>query len=155
MATKNVLEVIEKKIAAKAASRSFTDFFKSREGLWVSGSFKERILNQAKDAGVDMTLTSFKLIKDSTDEQIEAALPEKHIFTESEVCAVIAALIEGQPKGEKGILLNDGWYNLFYTEGCVVRVDWSVDEWNVNTWDRDGGTWSAGFRVFSPATDEA
>lgn len=48
----------------------------------------------------------------------------------------------------------DGYANLFYVASCVVRVRWygGGREWHVGAWERDGGEWSAGNRVFS-ATD--
>lgn len=155
MVKKSPLELIEKKVEVKGSSKDFADFFKSRKGLWVSSDFKTRILEKAAEKGIDMPVASYKLVKDATDEEIEAALPKKHIFSESEVCTVIAGLIENQPKGEKGILLNDGWYNLFYTPSFVVLVRWRSDdgEWRVCAWGRVGGDWGADCRVFYPATD--
>jgi hypothetical protein len=48
----------------------------------------------------------------------------------------------------------DGYANLFYFPACVVCVRWGADyaAWYVDTWDRRGREWSAGCRVFSPAT---
>lgn len=48
----------------------------------------------------------------------------------------------------------DGYANIFYLEGCVVRVSWSADgrEWYVYAWRRCGDRLSAGGRVFSLAT---
>jgi hypothetical protein len=62
----------------------------------------------------------------------------------------ILAFLKNPPEKSK-----DGYANLFYTSSCVVRVRWHVDDrrWCVSTWRRDGSGWSAGRRVFSPATD--
>ena len=130
-------------------------YFKTRKGLWVSGSFAEKILSAAettKDAG-QFSLASFKLLKYSTDKEIEAELPKNHLFSETEVCAVIASLLEKQPKGKDGVLINDGNWNLFYTPAFVVSVTWSADdsEWIVYCWHRGGHGWRDGSRVFSPA----
>lgn len=61
----------------------------------------------------------------------------------------VLAFIDNAPQECK-----DGYSNLFYFPACVVRVYWNADgaEWSVGTWDRGGHGWSAGSRVFSPAT---
>ena len=48
----------------------------------------------------------------------------------------------------------DGYANLFYFSAFVVNVGWVAGrrEWNVSAWQRGGGGWVAGSRVFSPAT---
>lgn len=49
--------------------------------------------------------------------------------------------------------MKDGSWNIFYIKGHshVVRVYWRGGEWVVYDWHRDD-YWSAGARVFSPAT---
>lgn len=51
----------------------------------------------------------------------------------------------------------DGYSNLFYFPQCVVYVLWHAGDggWLVSAWRRGGIGWSAGRRVFSPATDTA
>lgn len=152
-----VLELVKEKFEVKAASAiNPQEFFKTREGLYVWSDFKERISDKAEvlKEGVEFTLNSYKTTKDATDEEIESDLPEKHIFSESEVCVIIADLISKQPKGEEGILLNTPYYsNLFYTPSFVVHVRWSSGggEWIVSTWTRSDDRWFSGKRVFSPA----
>lgn len=148
------LRLLEKKIDVQVeAGFKPSSFFKDRDGLYVFSSFADRILTTAKDVKKQGTypIASYELTKAATDEEIEMGLPKKHTFTESEVCAIIASLIEKQPKGEKGVLLNDGWWNLFYTPAFVVYVRWSVDGWCVYSWPRGGYLWFGSFRVFSPA----
>lgn len=103
----------------------------------------------------EFTLNSFDLTKNSLDSEIEEALGENHLFDRGEVYSVIGSLIAKQPKGEEGVLLNNGNYNLFYTEAFVVRVCWgsSRDVWGVSVWRRVGFGWHPGDRVFSPATE--
>lgn len=86
--------------------------------------------------------------------EIEAALPEKHLFSIAEVYGLIAALIAGQAEGEEGILKNTGDYNLFYTEKFCVSVSWySVHGYcHVRSWSR-GEDWDGGVRVFSPGLE--
>lgn len=153
METKNqVLEKVEENIVVKTTGIDPKEFFKDREGLYVSSSFEERILEKAeKIDAAEFNLDSFKLLKYSDDADIEKELPEKHIFTESEVCAVISELISKQPKGEKGTLDNAGKWNLFYTTSCVVGVSWRSygGRWDVYAWGRGGDEWRSGGRVFS------
>lgn len=128
-------------------------FYKTRTGLWVYDGFKTRVVAKAKsvenlDAG---TLLVYDLAKNAYDREIKPELPEGHVFDESDLCARIQQMIEKQPNGEAGDLLNNGYANIFYLAGCVVGVDWSAGdrEWSVGTWGLDGVSWSAGIRVFS------
>lgn len=152
---KDKSEVIQAKLAAGFDPK---EYFKDRKGLFVWSSFEDRILPKAelvKEAS-SMNIESYILAKNAYDKEIEATLPEKHIFSESEVCAIIADLIAKQPKGEEGALLSNGNWNIFYTEAFVVGVCWGAGSgvWGVYTWYRVGD-WFAGERVFSPATDRS
>lgn len=100
------------------------EFFKDRKGLYVWGSFIENILSKAKPtkAKTKFNIASFDLVESASDENIEKSLPKKHLFSETDVCAIIADLIEKQSKGQKGILVNTGYANLFYTKSRVVSV---------------------------------
>lgn len=155
-APSGVLAPIGKNIAVKvAAKHTPSEYFANREGLYVWSDFKERILVKATPtkSGASFKVSSFKLEKAATDEEIEGSLPKKHLFSETDVCAIVAELIAKQPKGEEGVLQNNGWANLFYTESCVVSVDWDSGdrEWHVDTWLRVGHRWDEDTRVFSPA----
>jgi len=74
-----------------------------------------------------------------------------------ELCARIAQMIEKQPNGAKGDLLeNNSDWNIFYVtyvSGYVVSVHWDSGhgEWHVNAWRVGGFDWKAGYRVFSRA----
>ncbi len=155
METKDaVLEAIEKKVALTvSAAFDPQEYYQNRDGLYVWSAFKERTLAKAKKVkeGAKFAVSSFKLLKYATDETIENALPKKHLFSESDVCAIIAELIAKQPKGEEGILIANGYANLFYTSAFVVCVGWGGGEWDVYAWGRDDGEWRGGRRVFSPA----
>lgn len=130
-------------------------FFQTRPGLHVTEDFRRRVVAKAKpsEAGTTHKVESAELMQNLTDKGVEDALPTNHLFDESQVSAVIAGLIAGQPNGEEGALLNNGRANLFYLSFCVVRVHWDADsrEWRVFTWRRDENGWLAGVRVFSPA----
>ena len=151
-----VLEVVEKSIPLEVAfefNPQFAKLFSDSPGVYTWSNFRENILEKAEPikAGVKFQVFSSKLVKPANDEKIEKELPEKHLFSESEVCAVIAELIAKQPKGEDGVLDNSGYANLFYTPGWVVSVIWYLDKWVVSTWPRRDFGWGADNRVFSPA----
>ena len=131
------------------------DFLKSREGLYVYEN--DRMENLIKITpqiaeGNEYALESLELVADSTDEQIEKSLDRRGFFSEGNAVAIIAELITKQPKGEEGLLLNNGYANLFYTPASVVDVVWSAGHggWGVGAWGRGGVGWRAGGRVFSP-----
>ena len=124
------------------------DFFQSRDGLYVTSDFQNRIVEKASavPAGSEYTTTPWDLILAANDATIESALPETHIFSESDVCAIIADLISKQPKGEEGALMIDGSWNLFYTPDFVVYVRWGARarRWLVDAWHRDDDVWDGG-----------
>lgn len=133
---------------------TLANFFSTRPGLWVSDDFRKRIVAKASDVSVVRKTTTYVLPRNMTDKEVEAELPENHHWTETDVCATVAHMINLQPNGKKGVLLNDGHANLFYTSSDVVLVYWDADNrgWDVHTWERDDRRWDAGDRVFSPAT---
>ena len=130
--------------------------FQTREGLWVSPQFTDRILSVVRDVAKRESATSlqsFTLVKDALDTQIRAGLPENHLVEPWQ----IAALITKQPKGEEGDLLTNGYANLFYVKGkaeqvFVVHVHWFAGnrEWYVNAWKLvENDRWYSGHRLFS------
>ena len=64
-------------------------------------------------------------------------------------------LLTKQANGEDGVLLTNGYANIFYikdTSGVLraVYVDWRDDGWNVNAYSVERpNDWNAGYRVFS------
>lgn len=136
-----------------------SSFYRTHSGLWVSEGFRELVVAKARptEAGTKFALKPRSLGRNAADKEIEGELEEmlgksKHLFDETTVSAVVARLIDGQPTGESGPLLNNGYANLFYTASSVVCVHWYSDRrrWYVNTWRRDGPWWGAGRQVFSP-----
>jgi len=120
------------------------EFFTTRTGLWVSSSFKERMIFE--DGKVEQ-VDSFDLTENSYDSEIE----QKPV-----TLSTVQSLIEKQWNGEEGKLLVNGYTNLFYVVGAngvlfVVRVRWRADfrRWGVDAWGLDeSGDWNAGYRVF-------
>lgn len=149
-----LLEPVQESIPVASTGIDPKEFYQNRKGLYVWSGFKDRIVAKAEAVKAEFRLRSFTLKEDANDAKIESALPEKHIFSESDAAAIVADLIEKQPNGEEGVLLNDGNWNLFYTPGCVVLVHWSSFRggWSVSAWGRDEDGWRAGERIFSPAT---
>ena len=133
-------------------------FYRTRSGLLVSKGFCDLVVAKANptEAGTTFQVIPRTMVRDASDAEIELELGGEtkiHLFDETRVSVIVARLIDGQPKGEAGLLLNNGYANLFYTSSCVVVVRWSAvrRRWGVGTWGRDDGRWRAGFRVFSPA----
>ena len=135
-------------------------FFQTREGcLYVWESYTNRILAAAKktEALPAMEITSFDLIKNANDGEIRGELLKDHVFEDaSEFCALLAGMIERQPNGKDGDLLNTGYVNIFYVRGVrggvfTVSVYWSADRrgWGVSAGPLGGDRWFAGYRVFS------
>lgn len=154
--TKEIFKSVQARIGLEVpAGFNPREYFVNRPKLYIWSSFKDRILPNTEAAKVASTpkVDSFELTVASTDEEIEAALPKEHVFTETAVCEVIAALIQKQPDGEEGALVNNGYANLFYTPAFVVSVRWRGVEWRISSWVRDDGGWDDDGRVFSPATD--
>lgn len=152
---KNVLKVVKKKIKVEIPLKyNLIEFFVNRKGLYVWNNFKDNVLKKANAVTkTEFDISSLNLTEDANNEKIENSLPKDHLFSETEVCAIIAGLIEKQPDGEEGTLLNNGYVNLFYTTSHVVLVRWNGVAWNVDGWRRVDDGWLSGYRVFSPATE--
>lgn len=155
MKKENILKSVKDSEIKLLEKHDPKEFFKERTGLWIWSSFINNVVEKAKStkSGATFKISSFDLVESATDEEIEKDFPKKHLFTETEVCAIIASLIEKQSKGEAGTLLNNGYANLFYTKSRVVGVDWDGSRWDVIGWYRGGLAWHEGDRVFSSATE--
>ena len=129
-------------------------FFRTRKGLYVWDDFRSRVVAKAEQTATIPAFKHVPLPRDMNDAEIEEMLGDGHLFTETEVSALITDLISKQEGGKEGEMLNNGYANLFYTSSCVVYVYWYADyaEWGVHTWNRVVNEWNAGRRVFSPAT---
>lgn len=137
-------------------------YFKTREGLWVSDAFTSRILPHVSPMpyrGCE-GVTSQVLERNMSDTEIINELlggmeeTRKHASTLDQ----IAAMIDLQPNGEDGKLLNNGYANILYVlvNGVLfaVGVGWGSGSrgWSVRDWRLcEGGGWIAGSRVFRNA----
>lgn len=110
---------------------------------WISSRFQERVgVTEFKTSANDLNLVTLK--KNMTDKEIEREVTKGQMATLGDVLN----LLDSDKKAYR-----DGNWNLFYLPACVVSVGWGGGEWDVHAWDRDGGAWFEGDRVFSPATD--
>ena len=128
-------------------------FFQTRTGLWVSDEFRSWILSKAKPVKKLAAAVgkSYDLTQDAYNREITPWLPKGYALDESGACARIATMIQKQPNGGAGDLLNNGYSNLFYVAGYVVYVIWRAirREWHIHTWRRGDDRWPVSSRVFS------
>jgi len=136
----------------------FTTFFQTREGLWVSNAFRERIVSVAEGVGAEPATVgkSLNLSKDMTDAKIRERLGDGHVFEDT---SAFLSYLEGALKlqwgGRGGVLLNNGYANIFYVRGAggevfAVDVFWYADnrKWYVNAYRLDDNHWDEGYRAF-------
>ena len=123
---------------------------------YLGDNFKAWFLNgdgKTEDPISEQTLRYAKLRKASMDGPIieELGGEAKAETTLSEMFS----LMEKQKRGEDGVLLNNGWANIFYIKDSagvlrMVRVRWDVDGWNVGADSvEDPCRWGDGRQVFS------
>lgn len=124
------------------------EFF-NRAGIYLGGSFRERILPALKPVAStpERTYGVGRLKKKAYDREIRPALPKRHLANWEDA----ASLIEMYPNGKTGFFL-------FYMEGVngevfAVFVYWDSDSrgWRVNDWQLDeDGNWIADLQVLCP-----
>lgn len=152
----------------KPAIINLATFFKTRDGLWVSDEFRQRILAPA----LEMPETApasvgepYDLPRNMTDAQILEKVGHKVFENPRALLLTLARLIDEQWGGKEGNLLTNGYANLFYVRGrnekgesevFAVDVDWDVGngEWLVLACRLDDNAWPEGFRAF-PSKAEA
>lgn len=110
---------------------------------WMNDRFVE-FVKDAREIETCLMPTFQKLPRNMTDAQIESELKPG-------LCGLngVLAFLDNAPEECK-----DGYANLFYFPGFVVRVRWysSGRHWRVVAWRRDGRRWFSGGRVCTPAT---
>lgn len=145
---------------APIAGHDPTQYYQTRAELYVWGDFATRVVAAAKPMELKHTvkLPRYSLVRGASGEDISTAalkISRQTIFTASEFCPTLAAMLEKQKNGAAGDMLNDGRANLFLVEGVggsvflvFVRWDQGDAEWNVRAWPLDS-RWHAGNRFFS------
>lgn len=148
-----------KSFAVEAGEINLKEFFKTREGLWVSDDFNNLILtgvSKESASAAKTTLGYADLAQRANDAEIGGELPEGHVFTDVVIfLGYLATLIKGQWGGREGKLINNDYANIFYVkvngDTFAVRTRWiaGAREWRCHA-DRLSRTqWLAGGRAFS------
>lgn len=125
----------------------------TRKGLYVWGGFIDRVRKHAapvQSMGA-LALPYSDLVEAANDREIGSSLGKGYEFSATKLCYVIDRLVSAQPNGEDGVLLNNGYANLFYDEnGPVANLYWSAGsgEWGLHDWDRGVARWLPGYRAF-------
>lgn len=125
--------------------KALDEFQVGKHGIcYVDSDFKKHLKDQ-EFSPVSSLPTYKKLPRNMRDVEIESELKPG-------ICTLgdVLYFLDNPPEETK-----DGVFNLFYFPQCVVGVYRVGDEWYVHSWDRGGGGWNAGSRVFSPAIDRA
>lgn len=119
-------------------------------GLNFSGWFFDKIEGPKRE----MTLRSAKLVRAELDKEIRKELG---VEREETTLADIYALLEKQPDGRPGVLLTNGFANIFYVRDAkgvlrVVGVHWRAFDggWVMDALSvEDPSGWNGGYQVFS------
>ncbi|QQS15763.1 MAG: hypothetical protein IPK84_00125 [Candidatus Moraniibacteriota bacterium] len=132
-------------------------FYQTGTGLYVYGMFPGRLnlsFRQTVDSAPERPYVALLLKENAYDRNIRKKLPDMHLSTLED----IAGLIEAQPGGKPGFLLNNGYANIFYVEEnsevFVVDVGWKFDrcEWGVDGWKLgEAGRWRVDTQVLCPS----
>ncbi|MEK7181120.1 MAG: hypothetical protein AAB738_02170 [Patescibacteria group bacterium] len=120
---------------------------------YFGDDFKKWFLDKVEEPFAGSTIRAFRLHESLLDGPIIAELGGE--AKAETTLAEIDALVARQKNGEGGILLTNGYANIFYVRDAAgvlraVGVFWRDDGWRVDassTSDPDG--WSGGSRVFS------
>lgn len=149
--------VAQATVPARTKPFNAAEFYQTGPGLYVYGTFADRLdvnARQTVDSAPERPYVASLLKANAYDKDIRKELPEDHLSTLED----IAGLIEAQPNGKEGILLTNGYANIFYVEGkngevFAVFVRWFSDGrgWRVRVWLLgERGRWFAGGRVLCP-----
>lgn len=118
---------------------------------YLGENFRDWFLGKTEEPTADTSLRYAHLTRPEFDGLILAELGDQKETTLAE----IYALMECQPNGELGVLLNNGWANVFYVldvNGALRAVDvhWGGDGWYVHarSVEHPAG-WYDGRQVFS------
>ncbi len=151
------------KRAKKGASQTCDEaaFFQTRSGLWVDSDLSRYVGLQMRATRGAKALKSPRLLSQNEREDVmfgELGSPEDaQALAKAVDLGQIAELIVAQEGGKSGVLLNNGYANIFPVRGLdgalrVVRVYWRADyrRWFVYCYPfRPDGVWYAGRRAFS------
>lgn len=131
------------------------DFFTTRNSKvkirFINDTFNSAFGKKVEENVQAATLRAHRLTARELDAWVIVALGKENYKTS---LAQIASLMEQQPNGEDGILLSNGWWNIFYVPDAdgilwAVGVRWGDDGWRVRAYSVGYPfDWIAGYRVF-------
>ena len=125
---------------------------------YLGSNFESWVFPEIPDEipAFDGKLQKTQLTKNMNDTAIQAELGQPKPHTVVEFIAIIIHLLSKQAKGEEGMLLTNGYANIFYVQLAdsrvvAVGVYWDADGrgWCFNADGLGGGTWGGGDVVFS------
>lgn len=158
--TRLLKPVAQATVPARTKPFDAVEFYRTRAGLYVYNvynTFTDRLDLRTRpmvDSAPERSYVASFLKVKAYNEDIRKELPETHLSTLED----IAGLIEAQPDGQSGFLLNNGYANLFYVlskngEVFAVDVRWvsNVRTWDVRDWKFvEVGCWHAGNQILCP-----
>lgn len=139
-------------------------YYKTRDGLFVWDTFEKRILSKQPTAmpyrgleGVANSTLSRNMSDQEIIDEILGGMDEARAHAST--LDQIAEMIDLQPNGKDGKLLNNGYANIFYVlvDGVLLAVSvyWGSGyrKWNVRDWHLgENGKWNAVIQVFRNTT---
>lgn len=156
--TRLLKPVSKSTVPARTKPFSVAEFYQTGTGLYVYDMFADCLdlkARQMVDSAPERPYVVSLLKVSAYDTDIRKELPKAHLSTLED----IAGLIEAQPNGKSGFLLNNGYANIFYVEGkngevFAVDVSWNSgyrSSWNVYVWGLGKiGKWCTGDQVLCP-----
>ncbi len=120
--------------------------------VWIGENFETNFLGKVEKNVKDATVVVYRLEKSSPDKDIRHELGSDK---EETALAHLFELLTRQSRGESGVLLTNGYANIFYVRDAkgnfwAVNAYWSSDGWYVyaNSVMSPNG-WDGGYRVVS------
>ncbi len=119
----------------------------------LGNNFENWFLGKIEEPFTGSMINGCQLEKSSVDGPIIAELGGEKVAETT--LAEIYAMMEKQPNGEAGALLNTGWANIFYVRDIngtlrAVGVSWRGLGWDVGAYSvGNPDEWNDGHRVFS------
>ncbi|KKU94116.1 MAG: hypothetical protein UY26_C0003G0267 [Candidatus Jorgensenbacteria bacterium GW2011_GWA1_48_13] len=160
------LNLIVADIAVKTELFTKNSFFGegSPVKLYIWDNFRNWVLTAILEniPAFQGMLVKHQLTKGMYDSEILSGLGHPTPFSPTEFAAVIRDLISKQSRGEEGLLLTNGYANIFYVQlpagaggedarVVAVRVTWNAgdDDWHLDAYGLDDDGWGDGVCVFS------
>jgi len=156
--TKHLKPVATAIIPARTRSFDMVAFYLCSTSLYIYGTSADYLgLRTRRVNSSPARPYVASLLKANVKERdIRKELPEAHLSTPED----ILSLMELQPNEESGLLLNNGYANVFFVEGknsevFVVNVHWDANygKWRFGVWLlNEIPWWGAGGQVLCPGT---